>query len=471
MYYSRERVRNASADFGNLLVIPNLLTDFINSGTTVETTSGGKEAYCYHGDLMFSDEDYLCPKCGVKTHINQTFHVQLKHVPHGGKLSYVMVDKHQFICPRCGKTLMQRIPFQAEGHRTTEELKTYAEDLLRHGLTNKEVSWITGLHQATVKAIDKARLEKLYTVTDDDGSRRLIQPERQARYLAIDEIKIHDGHKYATHIIDLETGHILWIQGTKKKQVVYDFIEHVGMEWMQGVVAIACDMNADFEKAFLEKCPHLQIVFDHFHIVKNFNDKVVSEVRKDEQRRLKEEGQEEAAKDFKKSRYILMSNRETLQRRDAEAAAGGLYRKGSTLFNTDSVPQKGGREERYDRLIAENTLLFTVDLVKDMLDAAYRCTNMDEMRDKVSEIIHICQETENTHFMWFGNLLNNHLAGIISHAWLPFSSGTIEGFNRKIGVIRNQAYGFPDDEYFFLKLLDASRQPYVRNPKSHKVLH
>ena len=124
---------------------------------------------------------------------------------------------------------------------------------------------------------------------------------------------------------------------------------------------------------------------------------------------MKDEGQEEAAKAFKKSRYILMSNRETLQRRDAEAAAGGLFRKGSTLFNTDSVPQKGGREEKYDRLIAENTLLFTVDLVKDMLDEAYRCTDMDDMRDKVSNIIHICQETGNTHFMWFAkDLLNNN---------------------------------------------------------------
>jgi hypothetical protein len=61
MYYSRKRVRNASADFANLLVIPNLLTDFINNGTTIENTSGDREAYCFHGDLCFSDEDYLCP--------------------------------------------------------------------------------------------------------------------------------------------------------------------------------------------------------------------------------------------------------------------------------------------------------------------------------------------------------------------------------------------------------------------------
>ena len=44
---------------------------------------------------------------------------------------------------------------------------------------------------------------------------------------------------------------------------------------MKEVKAVACDMNSDFQEAFLEKCPHLKIVFDHFHIIKNFNEKSV----------------------------------------------------------------------------------------------------------------------------------------------------------------------------------------------------
>ena len=113
----------------------------------------------------------------------------------------------------------------------------------------------------------------------------------------------------------METGHVLWIANGKKKQVVYDFIEHVGLEWMDSVEAIACDMNSDFQEAFEDKCPHIQPVFDYFHIVKNFNDKVVSEVRKDEQRRLLAEGDDEAARSLKKTRYILMSSRKTLKRK------------------------------------------------------------------------------------------------------------------------------------------------------------
>ena len=95
------------------------------------------------------------------------------------------------------------------------------------------------------------RLQEKYTV---DG-KRLIQPERQAKFLGIDEFKLHDGHKYATSIIDMETGHILWLAHGKKKAVVYGFIDHVGLEWMDGVEAVACDMNSDFQEAFEERCP------------------------------------------------------------------------------------------------------------------------------------------------------------------------------------------------------------------------
>ena len=99
----------------------------------------------------------------------------------------------------------------------------------------------------------------------------------------MDEFKLHDGYKFATVIIDLETGYILHLSHGKKKKCVYEFIDRVGDEWMSRVEAVAVDMNSDFEEAFLERCPHLRIVFDYFHIVKNFNEKVITKVRIAEQ--------------------------------------------------------------------------------------------------------------------------------------------------------------------------------------------
>ena len=66
-------------------------------------------------------------------------------------------------------------------------------------------------------------------------------------------------------------------------------------------------------------------------------------------------------------------------------------------------------------------------------------------------------------------LFENHFEGIIAHATFGVSSGKVEGTNNKIKTIRRQGYGCPDDDCFFLKIFDASRGTYVRNPKSHKI--
>ena len=81
------------------------------------------------------------------------------------------------------------------------------------------------------------------------------------------------------------------------------------------------------------------------------------------------------------------------------------------------------------------------------------------MSDQIKEIIDLCRATGNTHFIWFARLLENHLSGIIAHATFRISSGKIEGINNKIKTLRRQGYGYPDDDYFFLKIVDASRKP------------
>ena len=238
---------------------------------------------------------------------------------------------------------------------------------------------------------------------------------------------------------------------------------------MGSVEAVACDMNSDFQEAFEEKCPWIQPVFDYFHIVKNFNDKVVSEVRKDEQRRLYEEGLAEEAATLKKTRYILMSNRSTLQAKDAQAKTGETITRSGSIFPKEAYVRKEGYEAKYDELLIQNRLLFTLDLVKERLSLDYTRTDEARMADDITWIMDTCTASGNSHLQWFDRLLGNHFEGTIAHATYRISSGRMEGINNKIKVLRRQAYGLPDDDYFFLRLFDASRKNYVRNPLSHKI--
>jgi len=455
----------AISQSNSFLMFPSCLYGFNNTCTSEKISESGRNVFRFEGTLDDSEECLTC-SCGAKMHINNHPSITLRHLPIGGYLSCVYFTRNQYVCPVCGCSKMQHISFKAPGHMITEELLQYTKELLATGLyTNKEVAEITGLGKNTVKDIDKERLKGIYTTTEGT----LIKPEKPAKYLGIDEFKLHDSRRFATHIINLEDGHILWIAGGKKKQVVYDFIDHVGLEWMDNVEAIACDMNSDFQEAFEEKCPHIQPVFDYFHLVKNFNDNVVSNIRKDEQNRLYAEGNEEAAKSLKKTKYILTSKKATLQRKDKEAQENKVIHQGSELFKTETYIRKEGYEEKYNNLLKENELLFTVDIIKEKLDQAYAQTDECKMAEEIIEIMDICKATSNKHLLWFKRLLDNHFEGIIAHATYKISTGKIEGINNKIKTLRRQGYGYPDDEYFFLKLLDMSRRSYERNPKSHKI--
>ena len=424
----------------NTITIPSFLEGFQSTNTTIGRTIDDRSIYLIDG-IISSPGSCICQKCGKKMHSHDVYDVSLRHIPFGGDLSAVRFQKRRYECPSCGAKAIQDVPFQAEGHRITSQLEAYCRDLLSLGLTNKTVSRLTGLGRNVVKEIDRERLQELYC--DAKGEWRV--PDETPSAIGIDEFKLHDGHRYATVVISMETGHVLYLAKGKKKQVVHDFIDFVGEGWMDHVEAVCCDMNSDFQEAFEERCTHIQCVFDFFHIKKNLNDKVISEVRKDEQRRLVSEGKDEEARSLKKSKFILTSSRSTLE---------------------EGNPS---RLERYERIISENRLLFAADIVKEKLTYAYSLDDECLMADQIIGIIDLCRGTGNSHFRWFANLLENHFEGIIAHATYRLSSSRVEGTNNLVKTVRRQAYGYPDDDYFFLKIFDASRRTYVRNPLSPKI--
>lgn len=460
----------SSADFAaGFLFLPSGMPSFIQDevakvecrdidfGTTKKPFMRKINHYYIHGRVKHACEgDMYCPCCNSKLVNNGTTEIELNHTPYDGGHTSLIVKRQRMICsnPECSYNWTEPLDFKAQNHRITVSLENMVRDLLAYGYTLKEVSLLTGLHKNTVKAIDKKRLQDKYTI---DG-KELKKPTEFSEYLGIDEFLLHKGHKYATIIIDLKTGHVLNLYHGKKKQSVYDFVDWVGIDWMKHVKAVACDMNTDYAEGFKERCPWMKVVYDHFHLVKNFNDKVISEVRKDIQNQLTAEGKEDEAKALKNTKYVLMTTEKTRKKKEKDAKKGKVISKGNRLFNKPEIKQKAGIKEEYNNLISRNQLLFTADLIKDQLAKAYSTSSERGMKIHINKIIRICEATGNEHFKWFANLLKSHYDGIISHAKMPISSGKVEGTNQMIKTLRRKSYGYPDDEYFFLKIMDSSRR-------------
>ena len=202
------------------------------------------------------------------------------------------------------------------------------------------------------------------------------------------------------------------------------------------VEAIACDMNADFERAFLKRFPHLDIVYDYFHLVKNFNEKVICKVRKDKQARLKDEGDAEAVRALKHSTYILISCADTRKRKERDALEGRLVSRGSALFGKQEALQKGGARKRYTDLISQSELPFACDIADEMLTGAYGYRQEKRMRAAMERIVDTCRGTKDRHFARVARLVEIHMEGIVAHARHQISSGKVEGTNQMIKTLR-----------------------------------
>ena len=102
-------------------------------------------------------------------------------------------------------------------------------------------------------------------------------------------------------------------------------------------------------------------------LAQNFNEKVINPIRKEEQNRLIESGDKEAASKLKRSNYILFSSEDTLKKKDQEVEEEKILSKDSSLFNKKEVKRKGNYYDRYTRLVNENKLFLIIELIKEAL--------------------------------------------------------------------------------------------------------
>ena len=312
------------------------------------------------------------------------------------------------------------------------------------GHTLKQVAWKYNVHPSVVKDIDRRRLERRFK------DRR---PHR-CRYLAVDEFLLHRGHRYATVFLDLESGDVLWCCEGKDMGAVERFARYVGKRWLDGLEAVAMDMNASYDSAFRALCPHVKVCYDFFHLVKLGNDCMVSRLRRRRQRELLEGGDQAGYRLYKSCRFIVLSRPETIRKP-----------RNTRLRRED-------RCLRLERLLEENGALYRCYLLVDQLRGAFTSRDTRDpqlLRERFQAWLRLARHSGVPEALAFADTVERHLEGIIDAIVLGLSTGRLEGTNNMIKTTRRCAYGFRDTQYFFYKIYENSRKP-TQNWLSHKIL-
>ena len=419
------------------------------------------------GNLI--EEAPVCRHCNHITHISDNRSRTLKHL--GFSFLRIDVEVHYklYRCPICGRIYRNEIPFKAKDHNMTWLFcKDITDALERDCSTISNIANMKGTNKNIVRMLDKERLEDLY------GE---MKPETRPVFIGIDEFSLHHNHRYATVVVDLCTGHVIYLEEGNSKAQAEHFIRKMGPDVMRGVIGVSMDMNAQFSTVFEQMCPWIRIVYDPFHIIRHYNDNVLTEIRRAEQRRLTDEIEKaRKEKDFillkeltlsysvlKRSNFLILANRTTLKARDDAARAHNLML--SETYERKGLPLPEGErkwrmcgESRLKQILESNEKIQAAYVFREMLQSALACKDEKVMRKSLLKFISVIKASGIPELEKVWKMLEKRMDGIVTHARYHISNGPVEGTNNMIKTLRRQAYGYRDTRYFFLKIWERSRK-------------
>jgi transposase len=198
------------------------------------------------------------------------------------------------------------------------------------------------------------------------------------------------------------------------------------------VKAVAMDMSPAYISAVLDHLPKATIVFDHFHVVKLFNDKL-SDLRRELYRETKGSLQKAV---LKGTRWLLLKNPENLD------------------------PDKKEKERLAEALKLNEPLACAYYLKEDLRQIWLQPSK--EIAERVcTDWIKRAQATGIKMLKKFADTLAVYKSGILAYYDYRISSGPLEGTNNKIKTMKRMAYGFRDMEFFKLKIMALHTTKYA----------
>jgi transposase len=242
-------------------------------------------------------ESYHCSVCGSEDVIGRGENLRrFRTVSIGGKPVYLVLAVPRVECRCCGTVRQVKIRFADPRVSYTKAFQRYALELSRH-MTIKDVAEHLVISWDVIKDIQKENLQRRF------GKPKL----KHLRQIAIDEISTAKGHRYLTIVLDLESGAVVHVGRGKGGEALKDFWIRLRRSGAK-IEAVATDMSPAYIDAVTTHLPEATLVFDRFHVIKLYNDKL-SELRRALYHQLKDTMQKDVLKGV---RWLLLKRPENL---------------------------------------------------------------------------------------------------------------------------------------------------------------
>ena len=344
----------------------------------------------------------------------------IKTLPIGKKQVLLVVKIQRVECTECSSLKQERLNFAEPKKTYTRAFERYVVELSKL-MTIQDVALHLGISWDTVKDIQKRWLCKHFR-----------KPKlKHLKLLAIDEISIGKKHKYLTVVLDLQSGAVVYIGDGKGADGLIRFWKKLKHSRAK-IDAIAIDMSPAYISAVRTNLPEATIVFDHFHVIKYFNDKLSN---------------------LRRELY-----RETTELLDKQVLKGTRW---LLLKNPENLDETKDERQHLQEALRINKPLATAYYLKEDLRQLWSQENKEKAEDYLDHWLTKAWSSGITMLKKFANTLSVHRSGILAYYDYPISTGPLEGLNNKIKTMQRQAYGFRDKEFFKLKILAIHEAKYA----------
>ena len=345
---------------------------------------------------------------------------RFRTVPIGGKAVYLELDVPRVECRRCGAVRQVKIGFAEPRVSYTRAFERYALELSSY-MTIKDVARHLGISWDVIKEIQKRYLKRRF------GKPKL----KHLKQIAIDEISTAKGHRYVTIVMDLESGAVVYVGEGKGGDALKPFWRRLRASGAK-IEAVATDMSPAYIEAVIGHLPEATLVFDRFHVIKLYNDKL-SELRRELHRQLEETMEKSVLTGI---RWLLLKRPENLD------------------------PARN-EPERLEEALRLNEPLAIAYHLKEELNQVWEQETQEEAESLLMDWILYAESTGIRMLINFAKTLRAHALGILAYYDYPISTGPLEGTNNKIKTMKRQAYGFRDPEFLKLKILGIHETKYA----------
>jgi len=351
-----------------------------------------------------------CPECG-KT---------CPRYDHAPEREWRHLDVMQFMtvihartprceCPEHGVVTVQ-VPWAEPHGRFTLMFEAFAVKVIEASRTFVQAMEILKVDWHTIQEIVKRAVER--------GLLR--RSTEQVTHVGLDEKSFGRGQDYVSLMTDLQGKRVLEVVKDRDTASGLKLLGSLPEPQRERVEAVAMDMSAEFAAAAQKAIPDASIVYDKFHVSKHLNE-AVDKVRRQEHRRLQEQGD--------------------------ESLTGTKY-----LWLQGACPE-GEQALSFSELCERNLKTSRAWYHKETFCEFWTQPDVDSAMTFFTQWFGAARRSKLDPIKKVALTLKTHLDGLLNYFLYPITNAMTEGFNSKIQAIKADARGFRRFENYRYRIL------------------